>query len=339
MPRNTPKSQNGLSGLGPLFSFIGLMGTMIFFVIFSKIRKLDEIPISLTVIPLILGLTFEYRRICKNWKTIIYTTLGAFALSLFSLLPGKRERNYRFEEHLAVWPYYFIVVYCLIAIVSHSKKTTPQLTEGITLLQSIALIYWFIDLNFMNDEQGFLTIFFLLSIPFIAYSFFHALSQSILTDSARFILSLWSSVVMLVFSIDNILRVMNQDFISEDGSYQIITSVSLQYFVLGISSIYIVRNILMLSGFFPSRNRFFNKTYFNDINELRDEHISRYSAKQVKMYHTLIIILFTVSTFVANYNYHFLPRHTVVWLSFILSPYLLYFFDVIILNTFLRPRL
>ena len=63
---------------------------------------------------------------------------------------------------------------------------------------------------------------------------------------------------MFAFAIDNIIRVFGnpeiQNLYLSDGLY-----ISLQYFLLGVSSVYVMQNYMLLIAFFPSKNGNYRK--------------------------------------------------------------------------------
>jgi hypothetical protein len=284
------------------------------------------IPIS--VLALIAGVIFEGRNLSDNWKIVSLKALGAFVLSFFAFLPGKNESNYNFENHIELWPYVFIIIFLLISIVIHGDKVVQKLTEGITLLQSMAVIYWVVDYGFFNTDSLFLKSLMTIGLLFSLYSVFHAFSHAVLSPTSRLTLSIWSSIILMLFAIDNIFRVYQNQQI-EDTEITQGFIIGLQYFLLGVSSIYIVQNLLMLIGFLPGKGTFFNEQYFRELRQVKAEHINRYSDRQVSILHSSCCVLFTGSVFALNYYYQILPRHTAIWIVFVIFPFVLKLYDTV----------
>jgi hypothetical protein len=101
--------------------------------------------IPLGVLALIAGVFFESKRLTEKWLTVLLTALGSFTFSFVAFLASKREQIYNFENHIEMLPYTFIFIFIIFKIIVHKDKVIPKLTKGITLLQSIAVIYWVID--------------------------------------------------------------------------------------------------------------------------------------------------------------------------------------------------
>lgn len=288
----------------------------------------DRKLFSVSLIALFAGLLFESYRVSDDWKTVLRIFSGTYLFSLFSFLPGKREYNYNFENHIEMWPYFFIIIFALFFGISHKDRVTAKLTEGITLLLSISLIYWAFDYGFMKYHNWFsislMTIGFLLSI----FSIINALTHIHLSRINRLILSVWSTVIMFAFAIDNIIRVFsnpdieNSNYLS-DGLY-----IGIQYFLLGVSAVYIMQNYVLLATFIPSKNG----NYKRDLKENKKNHIDRYSDKQVNISQSIFCILFTGTIYWLNYKFQILPRHTMIWLVFFTFPLILY------LITFLNAK-
>ncbi len=83
----------------------------------------------------------------------------------------------------------------------------------------------------------------------------------------------------------------------------------------------------MLFGFLPGKGSFFNKKYFNELKELKKEHISRYSSEQIKKSHALLCIVITSFFFFLNFKFNFMPRNTIIWLVFVLFPLIIHYFE------------
>ena len=283
------------------------------------------IPIS--VLALLAGVFYESRRLSEKWQPFLLNILGSFILSFIAFLPNRNENGYNFESHIEIWPYIFVLIFIIFSIIFHSDKVTPKLTEGITLLQSVSVIYWVIDYGFLQTDNFFLKSLMIIGLIFSLFSVFHALTHAILSRTSRLTLSIWSSIVMLLFASYNIYSVYQNEQIENTADLTHGLYIALQYFLLGISGIYIVQNFLMLSGFFPGRDTFFNKQYYKDLEELKSEHIKRYSKEQVSINHSIICLLLTGTVYFLNYHYKLLPRHITIWSVFVLFPFILLLFD------------
>jgi hypothetical protein len=279
--------------------------------------------VPLSLLALIAGVLFEGRRLSQKWSTVLGITLGSLVMSLLAFLPGRREVDYQIGNHIEIWPYWFIILFALISIATHGDKVVPRLTEGITLLQSIAVTYWVIDFGLFSTDSYFLKALMGIGIMFSLYSLFHAFTYTSLTKGGRLTLSLWSSMVMLLFAFDNVYRIYQNEQIENAADISHAAYVALEFFLLGISAIYIIQNFLMLMGFLPGKGTFFNAQYFRDVRELNRDHISRYSDRQVSIGHSLLCAISTIAAFALNHYYQILPRHLAIWAVFVLFPFLL----------------
>ena len=316
-------SKNAQRNLNILFIIIGALIIAAIILLVWKISSTEHRIFSISFIALLSGVLFESFRIADNWKTVVYIFIGATALSLLSFLPGKRESNYVFENHLETWPYIYLLLFALCSTVWHNEKTIAKLTEGITLIQSISIIYWLVDYGVTNIDSLFIKVLLIIVLIFSAFSFFNALTFFVLSRTTRFALSIWSSIIMLLFAIDNIYRVYQNEDIETSKYFSQGLYIGIQFFLLGVSSIYIIQNFIMLFGFLPGKQSFFNARYFSEVRALRNDHVERYSDEQAYILHSILCILITGSLYYFNYKYHYLPRHTAIWLGFILFPLLL----------------
>lgn len=303
----------------PFFIIAGILGLVLTIYISYRASISERKLFSVSLIALFAGLLFESIRVSRKWKTVAGIFAGTYLFSLLSFLPGKRERIYNFENHIEIWPYFFIFIFALSFGVIYKDKVTAKLTEGITLLLSISLIYWALDYGFINYHNWFsislLTIGSLLSI----FSIINALTYIHLSRTSRLILSIWSTIIMFAFAIDNIIRVFSNPSIESrylsDGLY-----IGLQYFLLGVSAVYIMQNFMLLIVFIPSKN----SNYKNDLKEGKEDHIERYSDMQVNIGQSLFCIVFTSIVYLLNHKFQILPRHTMIWLVLLTFPFILH---------------
>lgn len=314
-----PKRKSAGISLTPYLIFAGVLGLALTVYIGYRASISDRKLFSSSLIALFAGLIFESIRVSRNWKTVAGIFAGTYLFSLLSFLPGKRERIYNFENHIELWPYFFIFIFAIFFGIAYKDKVTVKLTEGITLLLSISLIYWAVDYGFTNYHNWFsislMTIGLLLSI----FSIINALTHIHLSKTNRLTLSIWSTIILFVFAIDNIIRVFSNPDIENSYLSESIY-ISLQYFLLGVSAVYIIQNFMLLAAFLPSKN----SNYKKDLKENKKDHIDRYSDKQVNITQSLLCILFTATVYWINHKFHILPRHTMIWLVILIFPFILY---------------
>lgn len=311
----------------PYIIVIGLLLLALVVFVGFRMHTSNRRLIPISVLAIIAGVIFEGKRISDKWSTVLFTALGAFTFSFLAFLPSKREHNYNFENHIEMWPYWFIIIFALFSIAFHGDKIISKLTEGITLLQSIAVVYWVVDYGFINTNNWFLKSLMFIGLVFSLYSVFHAFSNAILSRTSRLTLSIWSSIIMMLFAFDNIYRVYQNEQIENTADVTHGFYIGIQFFLLGVSCIYIVQNIIMLMGFLPGKSTFFNAQYFRDLEELKNTHVKRYSDKQVSILHSSFCMFFTGIIFFLNYHYQILPRHVAIWAVFVIFPFVLMIYD------------
>ena len=320
------KSNKGFN-LKPYLILIGLLILGLTIYVSFRLHKSDRRLIPISVLALIAGVFFESKRLTEKWLPVLLTALGSFIFSFVAFLPGKREHIYNFENHIEMWPYTFIFIFIIISIIVHKDKVIPKLTEGITLLQSIAVIYWVIDYGFVDTDSLFLKSLMVVGLLFSLYSVFHAFTHAILSRTSRLALSIWSSIIMLLFASDNIYRVYQNEQIENTADLTHGLYIGLQFFLFGISAIYKVQNFIMLTGFLPGKGTFFNAQYYRDLKELKSVHIKRYSDRQVSILHSFFCVLLIGTIFFLNFHYQLLPRHVTIWTVFVIFPFILIIYD------------
>lgn len=312
--KKVKRKSAGIS-LTPFLIIAGVLGLILTIYIGYRASISEKKLFSIGLIALFVGLFFESLRVSRDLKSVLGIFVGSYLFSLLAFFPGKNEGSYNFENHIESWQFYFIIIYALFFGIAYKDKVTTKLTEGSTLLLSISIIYWAFDYGFINYQNWFSISFITIGLLLSIFSIINALTHLHLSRASRLILSIWSTIIMFAFAIDNIIRVFrNQEienlYLSE-GLY-----ISLQYFLLGVSAVYVMQNYMLLIAFFPSKN----SNYRKDLKENTKEHIERFSDEQVNILQSLFCIVFTGVLYWINHKFQILPRHTMIWLTFLSFP-------------------
>lgn len=134
---------------------------------------------------------------------------------------------------------------------------------------------------------------------------------------------------MIIFASDHIYRVFTFDsFVNNEILNEGLNL--LQYFLLGVSLIYIFQNAFMLLVYFPDRRSWYGKEQMRDIREMNKTHLARYSDRQIKITDAIIALVFTAGIYYGNYKIQLMPRHTLIWLLFWVFPFIVWFKEWII---------
>ena len=132
---------------------------------------------------------------------------------------------------------------------------------------------------------------------------------------------------MIIFSVDNGYRVFQYEQLENLTNVSEVFYVSLQYFLLGVSTIYFVQNVLLVGAYFPGKGEFFNKLYFDKLPETNEKHIERYSKEQVSKLNSSYCILFAALIFGLNYYFDWASRNVAIWLVFVSFPLILHYYQ------------
>ena len=299
-----------------------LVGLIIGFTIYIgfRISASERKLLPVSVIALFIGAIIESFRICKDWKIITKNFLISYLASFLSFLPGKRERVYNFETHIMLWPYAFLLVYSLLFFIRYEEKITAKLTEGITLLLSISMLYWCLDVGLFSDFDNKFLVFLAVFVVFSSLaSIFYILTDIELTKNHRLMLSIWSTIIILVFSIDNIYNVYNKGDLESSKLFSENFILVVQHFLLGISSMYFVQNAALIFRFLPSKGG----NYSEDLAKIKKEHIYRYSDQQVDSYLAFLCLVYSLVLYGLNMRYHIFPRNVMIWFAIFTFPMVL----------------
>ena len=227
---------------------------------------------------------------------------------------------YDFENHIIQWPYAFLLVYSLLFFIRYEEKITAKLTEGITLLLSISMLYWCLDVGLFSDFDNKFLVFLAVFVVFSSLaSIFYILTDIELTKNHRLILSVWSTIIILVFSIDNIYNVYNKGDLESSKLFSENFILVVQHFLLGISSLYFVQNAALILRLLPSKGG----NYSEDLAKIKKEHIYRYSDQQVDSYLAFLCLVYSLVLYGLNMKYHIFPRNVMIWFVIFTFPMIL----------------
>lgn len=278
--------------------------------------------------PLILGLIFQGKRLYGTWRPLIENFVIALGGVFFIFVMTHKGLN-DIGEKIYLIAYVFLLCFILSFLAKFKKSRIliiPKLTEGITLLHSIAVIYWLIDFSRHYVYAKIMYVFFFVIFSMALFSIVNAFTKISLSKTNRFLLSFWSSIVMILFALDYIISVFNNGEISDSLSFHQGVFVFLQYFLLGISAIYIAQNINMILGFLPNRE----ESLFQSSRRrkaLKKDHIERYSENQVSVLYAVFGVVFSTCLFWLNYEYQFMSKQSIIWIVFVSFPILIHSFE------------
>ncbi|MEL1247181.1 hypothetical protein [Flavobacterium helocola] len=325
--RTSVKSKRKSAGINlmPFFVWVSIFASAFTLFIVYKITVSERSFFSISLFALLSGVIIESYRISKDWKIVFFKFIGAYVFSFIAFLPKKNEVNYNIESHIEFWLQTIVIIYVVISAIFYKEKIVQKLTEGITLLLSLSLIYWVLDYGFINIDFIVVKILLIVGLLFAVYSISHSLFYMPLSRTSRLVLSIWSSIVVFAFALDNIFRVFTNKNIEDSEYFAEGLHIGIQYFLLGISAIYILQNYFFLTDLLPSKNG----NYKKDLFHAKSEHIKRFSDSQVSRKNSLICILYCTCLYFFNGYYDLLPRHTMIWLVIFSFPVFVGLFNYI----------
>lgn len=279
----------------------------------------DNRIFTLGLIAVFAGLLYESFRTLEDKLTVLGVFMVAYFLSIFPFLSIGGHYFQSLRDGVQSWPILFVGAYAFCFLAVYRDNPKEKLTEGITLLQSLSIIYWAIDYGFINMHDRFILAMLTVALAFSALSILSALTYIHLSRGMRLALSIWSSIVMLAFAADNIFRVFNYPAVEDTPYLSEGVYLWLQYFFLGTSVVHILHNLLLLLGFFPSKHRKYKET----LAENTAMHLRRYSDNQVFVGHALLGLFYALVVYSLNYKYQILPKHTMIWFVFFSFPLIL----------------
>ncbi|MES2850837.1 MAG: hypothetical protein V4685_17385 [Bacteroidota bacterium] len=314
--------------LGPKILLILFIAAVIalFVFLFNKLYTAEGKILHLYFVPLLLGLMYELKRVTKKWSTVFIVAIVSFLISLLTFSQSKTEKQYVFENHLQMWPYFFLTCFILVALIAYIvSENVTQVTEGITLLFTISINYWIVAYDYWHTGNFIIKALIILNWIASLFTIYHSITYHPLGKENRVVLSLWYAITGLVLAADNcyqLYQLRNMPMVTTSAESWLLF---FQYFLLGVSGIYIVQNLLLVAVYFlPS------KSYGEMLSDVHDAHLRRFSNEQVYIIDALIVIIISVSLFSLNFIYQFVPVNFMIWATVSIMSLLLYLVHKII---------
>jgi hypothetical protein len=284
----------------------------LFFYMYSHEQRL----IPFYFISLYIGIFYSSYMLTKQTDSIILCTIIAYYASFLTFIP-KLNAEYNLDSRITTWPYVFLFIYLAIITIQFKNKTMPKISEGLSFLFSISLLYWLYDLNKWSLATAFATPLRLIITLYVGFAVLHAFTQFKLNPVTRFILSLGTSLIVISLAIHNILALYQRGDLLQQTTLLEEMSIAIQYFLLGTSSIFLFMNVMLIIQFLPNK---YTRNYINDLKEVYNDHIERFSQSQLTIFEALLALIITTPLFYLNHHYQWFPATTMIWMIFIILP-------------------
>lgn len=308
------------------------------YLIYYAIRSGQQfIPFSM--LALIGGLIYESYRITQSYEKILIYSVISYVISLFAFAPHKNEAIYSFDAHFHAWIFLYLIVYLFIFVIEHHKKTTASIDEGTSFLFCLAFVYWLYERDLLNIDHIFTQVLSTLMVVYSVFALMHAFSQIPHRASSRLLLSVATSIVILVLCMSNICQLYDQGDLSLDRSASENIILSIQYFFLGTSAIYLFQNMMLLMAFIPSK---YSRTYINDFKEAAQNHIDRFSDTHMSLVQASLCLVISTLAYILNLYFDLINPNLMIWLVIFTCPIIFQYLDpieVLPVHTLQKPKI
>lgn len=295
--------------LKPILSvFFSIITGILLAILFAFISGFKTYYI-LGFISAFLGLSIEIIKYSVSFKDILKFSFIALLTSIIiyvSLIIGNHNAQY--------CQFYFLLIVAFIAGNYLDEYTKPKLTKGILLIQCLAFLYWTFENQYYNSSEINRILHFL-GICFSIYVVFLSLSGKTIHSFLRFIVSIWSAIIIAIISINNFQNLFLAETFITNIDYLDLSIIIMQFYLLGVSAMYLSKNILILLlanqfGFF-----LFNIMKHRGLN-IED----RYIDVDTDIFLSWVCILTCISLFSLNYKFQFIDKNFLIFLVLFLLP-------------------
>lgn len=275
----------------------------IYFVIFPKLK-----PLFLLGMVCIAGATWELKNHVKNWKELVWTFIISFMVSQLVFFTDN------ILDHCVLWPISFGFI-AFISVFSNRDERffSSPLLESKLLFWALGLIYLIVELrgNIVASEFNFF--FIIVGLIFSFYLIYHSLTYKIFSPNARIFVSAVFALTALLMAYlhSEIITYSFNEITHFDllGNFPLVLSA----LVFGASIPFIWESFILLIGLTYESEK--------DRKEHRDKMIKRVADDQIKIGHSLLIILGCSVLFGANMVFQFFSPISLFWTVVLLGSY------------------
>ena len=263
------------------------------------------------------GFVVELKKKSTRWREILFGMLAAICMILFGgtlvlvvdWFKGKDNAVNIIEQSIYALPFGTFAINLFFFSIFHEVRIMKLLGEGITFFYSVCFGYWLYSMGIFDGSLNILKwIVAALYGVLMLFSLRQVLSYRALSDGVRLALSIYNTIILLIFSIHYLIN-LGRNF---NNTPQLVQC--LQFFLLGISSMYIVQNASMLLAYLPNKHHFYGKSHRADIRSQNQQHILRFSPEQVSRIDALIIAAIGLTLIILNELFVSAPVLMTIWL-------------------------
>ncbi|QIO09613.1 hypothetical protein [Acinetobacter lanii] len=282
------------------------------------------------------GLIYQSYQVTRNIeKILIYLIVSAF-ISLLAFGKFENEGVYQIESHINFWVYSFVFVYLLVMWIEHDKYLKTSLNEGTSLLFSLGLLYWMYSKNLLAFTSIWTQLFSLVAVLFSLFSIIHALFPLKHHAFSRFILSLGSCVIIIILSVEHFIHLNHLADSNVTQTWADHLLLILQYFLLGISALYLFQNFILILQYLPNK---YSSSYVSDVKATTQEHIQRYSTQQLSTFEALFCMFISLMAYLTNIYVQLIPTNVCIWWVIFCCPIILqHYYKPNIVHTASHPQ-
>ena len=302
------------------------------FFILKTICTSKEIIIPIGALGLFLWAAYQIRRLSENWGDFLKALWVWYVTSFFAFLPAKHEDYYNIHSHIQMRWICFLFIFIIMGIIYKKNKITPHFSEGFTFLLSLWLINKYIS------EVGYgIKSWYIIFIPFIILSIFHWFSLVQIWRKTRFALSLFAIWTLLFFSYENIYHILQEWYIENSQNIMQWSFLFGEYFLLWISSIYILYNTSLLLEFLPDKHDSIS-SYVKRLHSLNESFIAYFSYEQESRLYCFFWLIYSLVIYSINYHFQLVHSSFAIWFVLLSFPSLISLYEIT-KNNLLPPKI
>lgn len=254
------------------------------------------------------GATWELKNHVKHWKDFLWFFIISFMVSQLVFFTNN------ILDHCLLWPISFGFI-AFIAVFSNRDERffSSPLLESKLLFWALGLIYLIVELrgNILASEFNFF--FIIIGLIFSFYLIYHSLTYKIYSPNARiFVSAVFALTALLMAYLHS--EIITYSF-NEITHFDLLGNLPLvlSALVFGASIPFIWESFILLIGLTYESEK--------DRKEHREKMIKRVAADQIKIGHSIIIILGCSVLFGANMVFQFFSPISLFWTVVLLGNY------------------
>lgn len=263
------------------------------------------------------GLVIESMRVMRSIQIAVKIFSAAFLTIALSIVTSF-SNLFLLQYAIKLVPFSLLLTYFVLVGFSKREYYATKFNQTFTLLLSLSLIYWAIDKGVNNDFSYLVITTLVIGVFITVVAFSYLIRKVKISNQTKFVLSLFSLAMLVLFAIDNIFLVFERKINIFSLTHDLV-AFGLHNVMVGASTIFIITIVAiplnyMLNQWYhqlPSR-------LSNMLTLTQNNLTNRFKLQSSNIFSSILLVLAVGIIYYLNFLHEYLPIQTMIWLTIFL---------------------